>query len=401
LSGSIFNKCFEWTQADDARSSGVYPYFRPIEGYEGSHVIIGGKRLLMCGSNNYLGLSVDPRVKAAAARAVEDYGTSCSGSCFLNGTLLLHEQLEDKLADFTGKESALCFTTGYQTNLGAVTSLLGRGEHIISDKLNHASIMDAAFFSQGMNRTVKLHRYRHNDMDDLECLLGRIPRNKPKLIVTDGVFSMEGTVVDLPRLRQIADRYNAGVYLDEAHAFGVLGTGGRGTEEHFGYTAAADLVMGTFSKSFGSIGGFVAGEAKVIDYIKHFARPIIFSASMPPANLAAAMAALDIIVQEPERVARLQDIAARMIRGFRDLGFDIGRTETPVIPLITGAFEPTLNFFHRLYARGIYVNPVLPPAVPPNRCLLRTSYMATMQDDELDRFLDIAGDEGRKLGIIG
>lgn len=399
-SSTIYDKCLNWNVAEEIRQRGEYPYFRPIEGYDGSHVIIEGRRFLMCGSNNYLGLSLDPRVKEAAVKAVERYGTSCSGSRFLNGTLLLHEELEERLAAFTGKEAALCFTTGYQTNLGAVSSLVIKGDHIVSDKLNHASIMDAIFFSRGMSPNVSLHRYKHNNMADLERALHGVPRGEPILIVTDGVFSMEGTVVDLPRLRELADDYQAGVYLDEAHAFGVLGKGGRGTEEHFDYAARADMVMGTFSKSFGSIGGFVAGEEKIIDYVKHFARPLIFSASMPPANLAAASKALEIIENEPERPQRLQEIAQRMIDGFRKRGFDIGATETPVVPLITGEFDRTLKFFHRLYERGIYVNPVFPPAVPPNRCLLRTSYMAIMENDELDYFLDVAEEEARALGIV-
>jgi 8-amino-7-oxononanoate synthase len=397
---SIFDKCTKWNTADDYRERGEYPYFRPIEGYDGSYVFINGNRLLMCGSNNYLGLSLDPRVKEAALKAVADFGTSCSGSRFLNGTLSLHEELEERLTVFTGKEAALCFTTGYQVNLGTISSLMGRDEYIVSDKLNHASIMDAAFFSQGMDKSIKLKRYRHNNMEDLEKTLKGIPEGSPKLIVTDGVFSMEGTVVNLPRLSELAGKYNAAVYLDEAHAFGVLGENGRGTEEHHNFAATADLVMGTFSKSFGSIGGFVAGRAKVIDYIKHFARPLIFSASMPPANLAAASKALEIITNEPERVQRLQQIAQKMIRGFTERGFNIGDTETPIVPLVTGEFEPTLKFFHRLYERGFYVNPVFPPAVPPNRCMLRTSYMATMKDEELDRFLDAARQEGKKLGIV-
>ena len=397
---SIFDKCTNWNTADEYRKRGEYPYFRPIEGYDGSYVIINGHRLLMCGSNNYLGLSLDPRVKEAALKAVKDFGTSCSGSRFLNGTLSLHEKLEDRLVDFCGKEAALSFTTGYQVNLGAISSLMGRDDYIISDKFNHASIMDAAFFSQGMDKSVKLHRYKHNNMEDLEKTLRKIPEESPKLIVTDGVFSMEGTVVNLPQVSKLAEKYNADVYLDEAHAFGVLGENGRGTEEHHGYSASADLVMGTFSKSFGSVGGFVAGDAKVIDYIRHFARPLIFSASMPPANLAAASEALEIIMNEPDRVRRLQQIGKMMRKGFKARGFDIGATETPIVPLITGEFERTLTFFRRLYERGFYVNPILPPAVPPNRCMLRTSYMATMNDAELNDFLDTAQQEGKKLGIV-
>ena len=397
---SVFDKCNNWTLADEEREKGTYPYFRAIEAYDKSHVYIDGKKFLMCGTNNYLGLSLDPRVKEAASKAIAEYGTSCSGSRFLNGTLKLHETLEGKLAEFTGKEAALCYTTGYQSNLGTLATLVDSGEHIISDKLNHASIMDSIFFSMGMKRSLKFHRYKHNNMSDLEQRFKAIPRAKSKLVVTDGVFSMEGTIVNLPDLCRICQEYNAAIYLDEAHSFGVLGANGKGTEEHYNYTASADIVMGTFSKSFGSIGGFVAGKAKVIDYIKHFSRPLIFSASMPPANLAAVITALDIIKKEPERVQRLQQIARYMIKGFKERGFNVGETSTPIVPLITGDFDRTLIFFQRLYERFIYVNPVIPPAVPPNRCLIRTSYMATMEDNDLDYFLDVATEEARKIGII-
>lgn len=396
----IFDKCYGFTEAEEARKSGVYPFFRPIEEARGGKVIIGGRELIMAGSNNYLGLAGDPRMRERAMEAIRKYGTSCSGSRFMNGTLALHEELEERLAVFCGKESALCFTTGYQTNLGAISALVGRDEHVISDKYNHASIMDGIFLSTGFNRTVPVHRFKHNNMADLEQKLKAIPPEVPKLIVTDGVFSMEGDIVKLPEMKALAEKYGAALYLDEAHALGVLGKTGRGTTEHYGNPALADLVMCTFSKSFGSIGGFIAGDHIVVDYIKHFARPLIFSASMPPANIAAVMAAIEIIEQEPERVARLQQIATKMLEGFKRMGFDIGTAETPIVPLLIGDNEKTFLFWKRLFERGVYVNPVIPPAVPPNRSLIRTSYMAIHTDEELDTILSIAGEEARKLGII-
>ena len=397
---AVLQKCFDWEVAAQARESGLYPFFRPITEARGSKVIIEGREFIMAGSNNYLGLATDPRMKERAAAALEHYGTSCSGSRFMNGTLALHEELEARLAAFVGKEAALCFTTGYQTNLGSISALIGKGDHVISDKYNHASIMDGIFLTSGLNRSVNVHRYKHNNMEDLERVLSRIPRDAAKLIVTDGVFSMEGDIVDLPGVRKLADAYHAAVYLDEAHAIGVIGATGRGTMEYYGDTTLADLVMCTFSKSLGSIGGFIAGEHIVIDYIKHFARPLIFSASMPPANLGAVMAALDIIEAEPERITRLHEIADRMIRGFTDLGFNVGTSETPIVPLIIGDYGKTLLFWKNLFERGVYVNPVISPAVPPNHSLIRTSYMAIHEDDELNTILEISGEEGRKLGII-
>ncbi len=395
----IFEKCRNFEAAQQAREGGYYPYFRPIERAEGTKVIIEGRELLMFGSNNYLGLAQDERVQEAAVKAIHDYGTSCSGSRFMNGTLDLHEKLENKLAEFTGQEAALCHTTGYQTNLGAISALVGRKDHVISDKFNHASIMDGIFLARGFSGGVNLHRYKHNDMDDLESVLKKIPADEGKIVVTDGVFSMEGDIVKLPELKLLCEKYNAAVYLDEAHAVGVVGATGRGTSEHFGSPDLVDLVMCTFSKSFGSIGGFVAGPAKVIDYVKHFSRPLIFSASMPPANVASVLKTLEIIMEEPQRVRRLQEIADYMLKGFASRGFDIGRAETPIIPIITGSQEKTIAYWTALFNRGIYVNPVLPPAVPPNRCLIRTSYMAIHQQADLDYFLDAATEEADKLDI--
>jgi 8-amino-7-oxononanoate synthase len=397
---SVFAKCYQFTKAAEAREQGIYPYFRPLEENFGSQVVIEGKRLIMAGSNNYLGLAQDPRVIEAAEKAMHRFGTSNSGSYFLNGTLVLHRELEERLADFVGKEAALCFTTGYSTNLGAISALVGRREHVLTDKYDHASIMDGIFLTTGLNREVNVRRYKHNDMADLERHLKAIPAGEPTLIVTDGVFSMEGDIARLPEMKRLSERYGAALYLDDAHGIGVVGETGRGTTEHYGDSDLADLIMCTFSKSFGSIGGFVAGAAPVVDYIKHFSRPLIFTASMPPANIAAAMKSLEIIQQEPERVARLQAIAGKMLRGFKDLGFDIGTAETPIVPLIIGEMDKTLAFWRALFDGGVYTNPILSPAVPPNRCLIRTSYMAVHTDEELDRILQIAGEVGRALGIV-
>jgi len=396
----IFDKCYAFKEAEQARAAGIYPFFKPIGKNTGTKVIIEGRELLMAGSNNYLGLAGDPRMIEASVKTLQEYGTSCSGSRFMNGTLALHEELEHNLADFVGKEEVLCFTTGHQTNIGAISTLVGRGDHVITDKYNHASIMDGIFLTVGLNKTVNVHRYRHNNYEELEKILKSIPEDASKLIVTDGVFSMEGDIVDLPHMRLLADKYKAAIYLDEAHAIGVLGETGRGTTEHFNNSAYADVMMCTFSKSFGSIGGFVAGDSKVIDYIKHFARPLMFSASMPPANIVAASTALEIIKQEPERVQRLQEIGRKMAKGFSDMGFDTGTTTTPIVPLVIGNNEKAFIFWKTLFEKGVYVNPVITPAVPPNRAMIRTSYMSTHTDAELNQILEIVGDTGKALGLI-
>jgi 8-amino-7-oxononanoate synthase len=379
---------------------GFYPYYTAIEENHGSRVIIDGRELIMIGSNNYLGLSWDPRVIEAAIETTRRYGTSCSGSRFLNGTLRLHEELEAALADFAGKPAALSFTTGYQTNLGAIQALSGRHDHVFSDRLNHGSLVDGMLLAAGTTGGTRIHRYQHNDLAELERLLGTVDDDGGKLIVTDGVFSMEGDIAPLPEIRALARRYGARVYLDEAHALGVIGATGRGSQEHFDCYDAADVVMCTFSKSFGSIGGFVAGDRDVVNYIKHHGRSLIFSASMPPANLAAAAAALKIMRDEPEHAQRLQRIAARMIREYKALGFNVDVAETPIVPLIIGDDHLTFQFWHELFQAGIYANPVVSPGVPPGKALIRTSYMAIHTDDELDRVLEIAATVARRLGII-
>jgi 8-amino-7-oxononanoate synthase len=386
--------------AREAQEKGIYPYFIPIQESRGTRVVMQGKELIMAGSNNYLGLSWDPRLKEAAIKATEHWGTSCSGSRFLNGTLAMHEELEHKLAKFVNKPSALCFSTGYQTNLGAISALVGKGEHVVTDKLNHASIMDGIFMATGMRGRVYTHRYQHNNPESLEKNLKEVPAGEPILVVTDGVFSMEGDIVKLPKIRDLCTKYGARLYVDEAHGLGVVGNTGRGCEEHYGMPGAADVLMCTFSKSFGSLGGFVAGDELVIDYIKHAARPLIFSASMPPATIASVMKALEIIEREPEIVRRVQANGRKMVAGFKSLGFHVGVAETPIVPLIIGDFHMTLAFWRALFDGGVFTNPVIPPATAPDAALIRTSYMAIHTDSELDQILEISGKAGKALGII-
>lgn len=396
----IFEKCMKFTRAKEAMEQGIYPYFKPIRENHGPRVIMDGKEIIMIGSNNYLGLTKDPRVQEAAIKAIEKYGTSCSGSRFLNGTLELHEELEARLASFVKKESALCFSTGYQSNLGAISTLLTKEDIIITDKTNHASIFDGIFLSAGFNMGANIKRYKHNDMHDLERVLSKIDPNKPKMIITDGVFSMEGDLVKLPKLVELARKYKARVYVDDAHGLGVEGKTGRGTMEHYDIWEEVDLVMCTFSKSFASLGGFVAGKSEVVHYIKHFSRPLIFSASMPPANIAAVLKSLEIIQNEPQIVHRLQNIGKKMIREFQALGFNTGESQTPIVPIIIGEDEKTFKFWATLFQEGIYANPVISPAVPPDRALIRTSYMATHEDRDLDIVLEKFKKIGKKMGII-
>lgn len=390
----IFQKCGEFTAAREARAAGVYPYFIPLTNNEGTEVSIGDRHLLMIGSNNYLGLTVHPQVRQAAMDAVRIYGTSCTGSRFLNGTLELHLELERRLARWVGKEAALVFSTGYQVNVGTISAIVQRGDYVITDKDDHASIVDGCKMSYG-----EMKRFPHNDMEALQRLLCALPEEAGKLVVVDGVFSMGGDIAPLPELVELCRRYGARLMVDDAHSIGVLG-GGRGTAAHFGLTDQVDLIMGTFSKSFASLGGFIAGDAEVVDYIQHHARSLIFSASIPPANAAAALAALDIMEQEPERVQRLIQIGDFMRRRYRELGFDIGVSQTPIIPIIIRDDQKTLLTWKALFEAGVYCNPVLPPAVPPDLTLLRTSYMATHTDEQLERVLAIFAQVGKQLGII-
>lgn len=393
-------RSFAEQKAEKIAAIGFYPYYTAIQENHGSRVVIDGRDLIMIGSNNYLGLSWDQRVIEAAIAATRRYGTSCSGSRFLNGTLRLHEELEEQLAEFVSKPAALCFTTGYQTNLGALQALAGRHDHVFSDRLNHGSLVDGMRLAVGTAGGTRVHRYRHNDLDELERLLRSVDDGGGKLIVTDGVFSMEGDIAPLPEIGELARRYGARLYVDEAHALGVIGATGRGSQEHFDCYTAADVLMCTFSKSFGAVGGFIAGEPDVIDHVKHHARSFIFSASMPPGTIAAVAAALRIMREEPHHVQRLQANGARMIREFKRLGFDVGTTETPIVPLIIGDDALTFQYYRALMEHGVYVNPVVSPAVPPGGALIRTSYMAIHSDAELDRALDVCATQARALGII-
>lgn len=390
----LFDKCYGFTEAKEAIAAGWYPYFIPLTGNEGTTAVFQGRRLIMCGSNNYLGLTTDPRVRQAAIDAIQTYGTSCTGSRFLNGTLEMHLQLEHELAEFVGKEAALVFSTGMQVNLGTISALTGRGDYVILDKEDHASIVDGAKLSYG-----EVKRFAHQDMAELERLLAKLPPERGKLVVVDGLYSMEGDIAPLPELAPLCKKYGARLMVDDAHAIGVLG-GGRGTAAHYGMTDQVDLIMSTFSKSFASLGGFIAGDEPVIHYIKHHARSLIFSASIPPSNAAAALAALKIMRDEPERVDRLRENADYMRAGFRRLGFDIGNSTTPVIPVIIGGQERTIMIWRMLFDAGVFVNPVLSPATAPGRELLRTSYMATHTRDQLDQVLETFEKVGKQLGLI-
>ena len=392
----LFEKCYKYTRAEEAIAQGYYPYFKAIQSGAGSTVIIDGKKFIMIGSNNYLGLTQDSRIKEAVIEALERFGSGCTGSRFLNGTLSLHEELETKLADFVHKEAALVFSTGFQTNQGTISAIVGKDDVIFSDRANHASIVDGCRLSFG-----KIFKFKHNDMKELEKQLKNHSNNSGgKLIISDGVFSMEGDIADLPALVNLAKKYDARIMLDDAHSCGVLGKNGRGTGEHFGMEDDIDLVMGTFSKSFASLGGFIAGEKKVVSYIKHHARALIFSASMPPSAVATVSKAIDIIKDEPERLTRLWENTHKMKKAFDDMGFDTGKTQTPIIPIIIGDDMKTFAFWKLLYEHGIFANPVVSPAVEPGHSLLRTSYMATHTDEELDQVLDVFHKLGKQFGSI-
>ncbi len=373
---------------------GNYPYFLALAESEGTEAVYNGHRMIMCGSNNYLGLTTDPRVRKAATDAIQRFGTSCTGSRFLNGTLELHEQLERELAAFVGKEAALVFSTGMQANLGTISGLVGRSDTVILDKDDHASIVDGARLGWGETK-----RFRHNDMADLERVLKAIPDDRGKLLVVDGLYSMGGDLAPLPEIVPLCKKYGVRLMVDDAHAIGILG-GGRGTAAHFNLTEGVDLIMSTFSKSFASLGGFVAGDEEIIHYIKHHARTMIFSASIPAANAAAAQAALQIMREEPERIQRVNDIGVRMRRELSSMGFDIGASVTPIIPLVIGDELKTLLSWKAIFEAGVFVNPVLAPAVVEGHQLLRTSYMATHTDDQLDHVLEVFQRVGREMGLI-
>jgi len=384
----LFEKTRTFTRAKEAMEMGFYPYFQPLSDSEGTTATFKGKEVVMIGSNNYLGLTTHPKVRAAAIDAIERFGTSCTGSRFLNGTLEFHLELDRRLAAFVGKEAALVFPTGYQTNVGTISAIVQKGDFVIIDKDDHASIVDGCFMSRG-----EMRRFSHNDPDSLDRVLSKLPEDAGKLVVVDGVYSMGGDIAPLPQLVEIAKRYGARIMVDDAHSLGVLADG-RGTAAHFGLTDEVDLIMGTFSKSFASIGGFIAGSAQAMHYIQHHARALMFSASLPAPNAAAVLAALTIIETEPEHVRRLWENANYMRAGLHRLGYDTGPSETPIIPLIIRDEYRTVLAWHALIEAGVYTNPVVPPGVPPNLSLLRTSYMATHTTEHLDRAL-------RGLEIVG
>lgn len=395
----ILDKCRNFTRAREVMASGYYPYFMPIEGSSDTEAYVRGERKIMIGSNNYLGLTHHPCVVEAAQAAIKRYGSGCTGSRFLNGNMDLHEQLEARLAKFMGSEAALVFSTGYQTNLGVIGTLVGRNDRVYLDKLDHASIVDGSRLAYG-----EAARYKHGDLEDLRRqLAARVEANGDDwghMVVVDGVFSMEGDIADLPNLVPLCEEFDALLVVDDAHSIGYLGPTGAGTAEHFGLTDRVPLTVGTFSKSFASIGGFVAGPESVIHYLRHHARSLMFSASMPPSAVATVLAALDIVEQEPERRERLWQITHRMMDGFRSLGFEIGPTETPIIPIMIGPMDKTFVFWRAVFDAGIFTNPVMPPAVPENSCRLRTSYIATHTDDQLDFVLTTFEKVGKELAVI-
>jgi 8-amino-7-oxononanoate synthase len=383
----IFRKCHEWRLADEVRAAGVYPYFHRLESRQDVEVVMEGRRRIMLGSNNYLGLTICPEVVEAGIRAIEKYGTGCSGSRFLNGTLDLHIELEDEIAKFLGQEACLTFGTGFQSNAGIISALVGMHDYVICDRENHASIYAGCQLSYG-----KLLRFKHNDMDDLKACLDRVPDECGALVVVDGVFSMGGDIVNLPEVVRLAKARGARVMVDDAHGLGVLGEGGRGTPFHFGLEKEVDVFMGTFSKSLASLGGYMAGDAKVIDYVRHNSRPFIFSASLPPANAAVALAALRHLEAHPELPRRLVEISAYARKGFSARGLRIRdsamNVPTPIIPIYTYTSEATFAAVKAVYEAGVYVNPVLPPATPEGEALLRTSYMASHTEALLDEAMD-------------
>ncbi|MCZ6759860.1 MAG: pyridoxal phosphate-dependent aminotransferase family protein [Gemmatimonadetes bacterium] len=391
---ALFDKCSNFTQAREIKKTGLYPYFKSISKSNDTIVTIEGRDIIMMGSNNYLGLTHHPKVLEAARDALERYGSGCTGSRFLNGTLDLHGILEQRLAAFIGKESALVFSTGYQANLGLISALVGRNDVVLIDKLDHASIVDGAKMSYGVTE-----RFRHGDMAQLESLLQK-HSGKGLLIVVDGVYSMEGNIADLPALVDLAHRYGAALAVDDAHAIGVLGPNGEGTAAHFGLADEVDVIAGTFSKSLGSIGGYVAGTEEVIDYLKHLSRPLMFSAALPPANTAGVLAALEVMVSEPERRENLWKNTHKLQDGLKSLGYEIGASETPIVPVVIGELWDTFRFWRKVFDAGIFTNPVVPPAVPPKECRLRTSLMASHSDSQIDFALDTFAKLGKEVGII-
>ncbi|HLE33493.1 MAG TPA: pyridoxal phosphate-dependent aminotransferase family protein [Bacteroidota bacterium] len=401
----LFEKCRQFTRADEVKALGMYPYFHAIEESEGPVVRIEGRKVIMAGSNNYLGLTADPRVKEAARKAIDKYGTGCSGSRYLTGTLDLHVELERRLSAFFGKEDCLLYSTGYQTAQGIIPTLVQRGEYVVSDKDNHACIVAGNLMAAGGNslmdgKAQTIVRYKHNDMKHLESVISNLPADAGKLIVSDGVFSTSGEIVNLPEMVRIAKKYNGRILIDDAHAVGVIGKGGRGTASHYGLEKETDMTMGTFSKTFASLGGFVVGDRSVINYLKHQAPALIFSASPTPASVAAAIVALDILEKEPELIDKLMYNARKMRVGLAKMGYRVNEHDSAVVPVIIGDTEKVLMMWRGLFDAGVFVNAFIRPGVPPGMEMLRTSYMATHEDHHLDKILEIFCSVGKKLGII-
>ena len=394
----LFNKCFEFTRADEVKKLGLYPYFRPIEANEGPVVQIEGRKIVMAGSNNYLGLTAHPAVKEAAIKAIEKYGTCCSGSRYLTGTLDLHIELEERLAKFLEVEAVLLFSTGYQTAQGIIPTLVNRGEYVVSDRDNHACIVAGNLMAKGV--TADVVRYKHNDMADLERVISKLPESAGKLVVSDGVFSTGGEIVDLPELNRIAKKYGARILIDDAHSVGVIGKGGRGTASEFNLGKEIDLTMGTFSKTFASLGGFVAGAERVINFLKHNAAALIFSASPTPASAASASAALDILEKEPERVDKVISNAAKVRTALIDAGFKVEPGRTAIVPVIVGSDDVAFVMWKALFEAGVFVNVFISPGVPQGRQMMRTSYMSAHEDEHLDFIVETFKKVGKELGLI-
>lgn len=392
----VFAKCFEFKRDLEVQAAGLYPFFKTIEGNHGSRVIIDGREVVMAGSNNYLGLTRHPKVVEAAIKATKDFGTSCSGSRYANGTYVIHVELEEKLADFMGKDKALCFTTGYTTNMGAISVLAGRRDIILSDRENHSCIMDATQLSFAETK-----KYKHDDMDDLERVLEASNPESGKLLVTDGVFSMKGTLAKLPRMVELKKKYGMRIFVDDAHGVGVVGPHGRGTAEHFGVEKDVDVVMGTFSKSFAGLGGFIAGEERVISYVKHHARQLIFAASMTPASVAAVSQALDMIRAEPEHLANLRKVIKAVRGEFKRIGYPVDDEATPIIYVKVGEDLEAFTFWKELLELGVYTNPVITPGVPQGQSGVRASFMAIHTESDLARVIEAFDKLGKKYGLLG